>query len=60
MNGDRLITSNYRLISLLTSFSKVFEKLIYARLYKHVCKTTSWSMNDMGLETTLQQEKLNK
>ena len=33
-NGNRLISSKYRPISLLTSFSKVFEKLMYARLYK--------------------------
>jgi len=33
--GDRLITLNYRHVSLLTSSSKVFEKLTYARFYKH-------------------------
>ena len=28
--------SNYRPVSLLTSFSKIVEKLIYARLYVHI------------------------
>ena len=35
--GDKLLTANYRPITLLTSFSKIFEKLIYSRLYKHIC-----------------------
>jgi hypothetical protein len=33
-NGDKFNISNYRPISLLTAFSKVFEKVIYARLYQ--------------------------
>ena len=36
-NGDKLLTTNYRPVSLLTFFSKIFEKLIYSRLYKHIC-----------------------
>jgi hypothetical protein len=35
------------------SFSKVFEKLIYARLYNIDVQTTYLSMNNMGLETTI-------
>jgi hypothetical protein len=35
-NGDKNYTSNYRPISLLTSFSKIFEKVIYKRLYQHI------------------------
>jgi hypothetical protein len=34
--GDKSDMSNYRPISLLTSFSKIFEKVIYKRLYQHV------------------------
>jgi hypothetical protein len=34
--GDRENMGNYRPISLLTSFSKVFEKMIYERFLQHV------------------------
>jgi hypothetical protein len=34
--GEIAITSNYRSISLLTSFSKIFEKIIYTRLIRHL------------------------
>jgi hypothetical protein len=34
--GDDQEMTNYRPISLLTSFSKVVEKLIYARLLDHI------------------------
>ena len=36
--GDELLTTIYRPICLLTSFSKIFEKLIYSRLYRHIAK----------------------
>jgi hypothetical protein len=35
-NGDDQERTNYRPISLLTSFSKVVEKLIYTRLLNHI------------------------
>ena len=34
-HGERMDITNYRPISLLSSFSKIFEKLIYIRLLKH-------------------------
>ena len=33
--GDRLDITNYRPISLLPSFSKIFEKIIFRRLIQH-------------------------
>ena len=35
-NGDKQEIRNYRLISLLTSFSKVIEKRVYVRLLDHI------------------------
>jgi hypothetical protein len=35
-NGDKTELTNYRPISLLGSFSKIFEKLIYTMLNKHI------------------------
>jgi Notch-like protein len=34
--GDKKNKTNYRPISLLISFSKVFEKIIYERLLQHI------------------------
>jgi hypothetical protein len=33
--GDKNILSNYRPISILTSFNKIFEKVMHTRLIKH-------------------------
>jgi hypothetical protein len=37
-NGDRCEVSNYRPVSLLTSFSKNFEMVIQRRILKHITK----------------------
>jgi hypothetical protein len=36
--GDKLLISNYRPISLLTSFSKIVEKVMFNRLMNHLKK----------------------
>ena len=36
--GDNLNISNYRPISILTSFSKVLEKVVFTQLYEHCSK----------------------
>ena len=36
--GDKTNLSNYRTVSWLTSFSKVFEKTLYIRLIEHINK----------------------
>jgi hypothetical protein len=35
-SGKNTELSNYRPFSVLTSFSKIFEKIIYKRLYHHL------------------------
>ena len=35
-NGDKTLITNHRSISLLSTFSKIFEKFIYKTLYYHL------------------------
>ena len=44
---DKNDTSNYRPVSLLTSFSKTFEKVIYNRSYHHITIITFLLMNNL-------------
>ena len=46
--GDRMNPTNYRPISLLTSFSKVFERLLYIRLTEHFCSSKLLVGNQFG------------
>ena len=46
--GDKSIFSNYRPISLLPSFSKTLEKLVYNRLIDYLSKCKILSDNQFG------------
>jgi hypothetical protein len=50
--GSKVIISNYRPISILTSFSKIFEKLIYTRLYDHISTNTLITNDQHGFRST--------
>jgi exonuclease III len=49
--GDVQNVNNYRPISLLTVFSKVIEKMIYVRLYKHLIINNILISNQFGFRT---------
>ena len=46
--GDKLLMSNYRPISILSSFSKIFEKCIHKRLFSFFDKQKVLSPNQYG------------
>jgi hypothetical protein len=48
---------NYRPISLLTSFSKIFEKMIYIRLTNHVKNNNILSVDQYGFRGNSSMEK---
>jgi hypothetical protein len=49
--GDRTVMSNYRPISLLTSFSKIFEKVIFNRIKHHICANNILAQEQYGFRT---------
>jgi len=49
--GNKQEISNYRPISLLTSFSKIIEKLIYARLHAHIDMNNILVQEQYGFQT---------
>ncbi|GFG29580.1 hypothetical protein Cfor_01706 [Coptotermes formosanus] len=55
--GNRQEISNYRPISLLTSFSKIIEKLIYARLLAHIHTNSILAHEQYGFRTHSSTEK---
>jgi hypothetical protein len=50
--SDESLISNYRPISLLTSFSKVVEKVMFIRLFNHIKKHAIISPNQYGFKKT--------
>jgi hypothetical protein len=59
IKGDDQDTTNYRPISLLTSFSKVIEKLIYARLLDHTTTNSILVNEKYGFRTRYSTELSN-
>jgi hypothetical protein len=55
--GDRTNISNYRPISLLTSFTKIFEKVIYSRLYHHINQNNILVNEQYGFRSGSSTEK---
>jgi len=55
--GDKENIANCRPISLLTSFSSVFEKIIYDRLLKHVETINILAVEQFNFRTSLSTEK---
>jgi len=50
-SGDRSNVSNYRPISLLPAFSKVFEKVLYVRMYQHFINNNILLDEQFGFRT---------
>jgi hypothetical protein len=55
--GNRENVANYRPISLLTSFSKVFEKVICRRILTHVNNNNILVNKQFGFQSKLSTEK---
>jgi hypothetical protein len=55
-NGDRTDVANYRPIPLLTSFSKIFEKVIYNRLQYHLDINNILAHEQHGFRTKLSSD----
>ena len=48
--GSKINCSNYRPISLLSSFSKIFEKIVYKRVYSYLLKLKLLSPNQFSFQ----------
>ena len=52
-SGDRSDVSNYRPISLLPAFSKVFKKVLYVRMYQHLFNNNILGDEQFGFRSKL-------
>ena len=55
--GNNTQLNNYRPISVLTSFSKIFEKLIYTRLNKHILSNDILANEQYGFHSNTSTER---
>jgi len=55
---DKQDISNYRPISLFTSFSKILEKIIFSRLYKHERENYIPSDEQFGFKENSSMERV--
>jgi hypothetical protein len=56
-NGNKDKLTNYRPISLLSSFSKIFEKVIYKRLDNHIITNKTLAKEQYGFRNNTSTEK---
>jgi hypothetical protein len=47
-NGDKVSMTDYRPVALLTTFSKIFEKIVYNRLSIIYILITYWFQNNLA------------
>ena len=57
-SGDKSSPSNYRPISLLPAFSKIFEKVIYKRLFDHLHSNVILNEHQYGFRSKKSQKML--
>jgi hypothetical protein len=57
--GDKPEISNYRPVSLLTSFSKVIEKIIFRRLYNYLKENNALVSEQCGFREKVSTETEN-
>jgi hypothetical protein len=55
--GDKLNIANFRPVSLLISFSKGFEKMIYSRMYQHVVQNQILAKEQYGFRSKSSTDK---
>jgi hypothetical protein len=49
--------ANYRPVSLLTSFSKVFERIVYERLLQHIKINNNFVEEQFGFRSAITTDK---